>query len=303
VVASQLRSSCLTLLRNVASITCGVESILHGALLRLEMKIQADKALEMANQANKLKSASRSTRNQAKMYYEWDTSDTAGRSTKRQKETDDALAKMRAAKKARGLGNGIQLPSNMADATDLVILNLRHFESVTRPKETASRDKSQVSLDFIIDAIMTNGKSLGEAKGGWFDRDGGSGWIYDPNSGFSVAPNLLSEIEEFQISSASNSDSEYYKQCQGAAANAFDRILSVSSRARSGDELASLSHQLLARLALTLKNTKSINQAGYAAAKSSLAECRKVGSDIDEMEKFIAEYPLVAEAIAVPRRG
>lgn len=297
VVASQLRSSCLTLLRNVLSVTSGVANVLHGALDRHGMKMQADKALEMANHAMKLKSATRSARNQAKMFYEWDTSDTAGRSSKRQKETDDALAKMRAAKKARGLGNGIQLPSNMGEAIDLVMLNLQHFTSVTKPK--AKEEKFKASLDFIIDAIMTNGKSLADKKGGWFDRDGGASWNYDPNEGLTVAPKLLSEIDEFQTSSEFKVDSPYNKQCQLAAANAFDRILSVSSNPRADDELASLAHQLVARLALTLKETDSLNRVGFYAAKKSLVECKKIGLNTDEIERFVDDYPLVAEATAV----
>ena len=83
------------------------------ALVGVDMELQADKALKMANQANQLKTMGRAARNQAKMFYEWDSSEIDRRSTKRQKETDDALAKMRAAKRQRGLGGGIQLPPSM----------------------------------------------------------------------------------------------------------------------------------------------------------------------------------------------
>ena len=297
VVASQLRSSCLTLLRNVLSVTSGVANVLHGALARHGMQMQADKALEMANHAMKLKSATRSARNQAKMFYEWDTSDTAGRSTKRQKETDDALAKMRAAKKARGLGNGIQLPSNMAEATDLVMLNLQHFSSVAKPK-AKSKEEGAKRFDFLVDAVMTNGKSLVDKAGGWFDRDGGASWNYDPSGGLSAAPKLISDIEDFRTSPELKTDLPYSKQCKLAAANAFDRILSVSSNTRSDDELASLAHQLVARLALTMKKTESLHRVGYSAAKKSLVELKKIGMDSTEIEKFIDEFPLVAEATA-----
>jgi symplekin len=106
---SHVKSSCLTLLRNALSAQTNSWQILQKTLAeKCDMEVQADKALNMARQTNALKTAGRAARNRANMFYEWDTSQDQ-RSSKRQRETDDALAKMRLAKAKRGLGHGIQV--------------------------------------------------------------------------------------------------------------------------------------------------------------------------------------------------
>jgi hypothetical protein len=93
------------------------------------MELQADKALKMAEQTNSLKTAGRAARNCANLFYEWDTSGGADnqRTSKRQRETEDALTKMRAACASRGLGSGIKLPTSMVDSMELVLSNLQHL--------------------------------------------------------------------------------------------------------------------------------------------------------------------------------
>jgi symplekin len=130
-VTSQLMASCLTLLRNPLSANVkDVHEWLHRALVYSDMTIQADKAFAMAKQQAALRTAGRAARNRAALFYEWDQSE-ADKQSKRQRETDDALAKLRAAKVARGLGNGIQLPTNMVDACELVLLNIKHTRQST----------------------------------------------------------------------------------------------------------------------------------------------------------------------------
>ena len=55
------------------------------------------------------------------------TNDTTG--SKRKRAGENKLEQMRAAKAARGLGNGIQLPKSMTEACDLILLNLSNLPS------------------------------------------------------------------------------------------------------------------------------------------------------------------------------
>ena len=313
-IASQLRASCLTLLRNALSITTNASVVLHKVLVILDMELQADKALQMASQANDLKTASRSARNQAKMFYEWDASEVDRRTTKRQKETDDALAKMRAAKRQRGLGAGIQLPTNMTDAVELILLNLDNLPT-KHPSTTmsaVSADKAKITLDFVIDAVMTNGASLLRDEGRWYDRNGGGAWTIDFTSkeNFKISPSLLDALEtvnsdmEKNVAGSENivkRNELFVSQSQVAASAAVRRILSTTTTSRS-KSLAILGNQLAARLAFVLKGAApaGVYNDSFLMAKESVASCSDLisGEDLKALEEFVDDYPLVAATIA-----
>lgn len=323
VIASQLKASCLTLLRNASSITSGASGILHKALKTLDMELQADKALKMASQAHALTKATRAVRNQAKMHYEWEaSSEVVDRTTKRQRETDDALAKMRAAKKARGLGHGIQLPTSMADAVDLVLLNLVNLppKPLSAPQQSAARKGPEVTLDFVIDAIMTNGLSLHQEEGLWYERDGGNAWEVDVNSNAGFQPGFkmietLDLVKENRNSSGDKQDDavlqrqqQFRDQCHVAASDAVSRILKTAVNSRN-KYFTNLSNQLAARLSFTLKGVPPGKQfsSSYAMAKESVDACAKrlvTTSSSNEdflrsLEKFVDEYPLVASSLSL----
>ena len=207
-VRSHLRAACLTLLRNHLSVTLGGSEVLHRALSSTlcDMARQADKALKMAGQAAALRTAGRATRNRAAMFYQWDTGEggivgtkgsrggaidggggdgTYDPSDRRKRAGDDKLENMRRAKAARGLGNGIQLPISMSDSVELVLANLRHLP-VSKMTATAASEKKiirggkrKADLDFLIDAVMTNGESLSSDECRFYSRDGGTAWFLD----------------------------------------------------------------------------------------------------------------------------
>jgi len=233
-VKSHLRASCLTLLRNSLSVTMRAADILHKALASdvCGMEIQADKALKMAKQAAALKTAGRAARNRAAIYYEWegggdqsnDMNNTNMKvdalSSKRRRAGDDALERMRAAKAARGLGNGIQLPNSMADASELILINLGNLPS-SRAAATIGdkKSKSQTSdqkrrrpftLDYFVDVIMTNGDSLASDENRWYGRDGGDAWVMDISA-------LVSEDEGDDDEEMSGSTSAAHKSSKKRA--------------------------------------------------------------------------------------
>lgn len=166
------------------------------------MKLQADKALRMAKQAASLKTAGRAARNRAAVFYQWEGGAAAAAGggaggevedvgTKRKRAGEDKLEQMRAAKAARGLGNGIQLPKHMPDACELILLNLGNLPS-SRAAATVGDKKSMAKVkvqnekrsrpftfDYFVDAIMTNGDSLASDENRWYGRDGGDAWVMD----------------------------------------------------------------------------------------------------------------------------
>lgn len=301
VITSQLKASCMTLLRNASSVTTGSCTVLHKALVQLDMEVQADKAQKMANQAHKLATGTRAEKNEAKMYYEWDASG----STKRQKETDDALAMMRATKKARGLGRGIQLPSNMADMIELVSVNLANLPS-KRPAPTKSKHKETVTLDFVVDAIMTNGASLLKEEGNWYDRDGGNSWMINEQGQYQLSGKLAETMQSVKENvSDKEKDSKkqvFMDQCYKAASDAVGRILDSAANSRSKAQ-ADLGKQLAARLSFTLQKVKpsQTQNSSYELVKESLPMIRQVSDDDEEkkgLDELVDEYPLVAASLA-----
>ena len=195
-IQSQLKASCLTLLRNYMSMTFRESSkILHKALSseKIGMKIQADKAHFEADRNWKLMTGSRKARQEAAGFYQWESTtggadEITDASNKRRMKGDTALERMREAKRQRGLGNGIQLPNSMVDACELILVNLKHLPTSRAIATTGERQaptkqiisehkpKREVDLEYFVDAIMTNGASLESDETRWYGRDGGVAW-------------------------------------------------------------------------------------------------------------------------------
>jgi symplekin len=310
-IASQLKASCLTMLRNALSVTTNASEILRQALVGLDMEIQADKALAMARQANSLKTVGRAERNRINMSYEWESSGANdSRVSKRQRETDDDLAKMRAAKAARGLGHGIKLPTNMSEAVELILANLEHLPK-KRPATGASQSKKvAVTLDFVVDAILTNGASLSTEEGRWYDRDGGAAWAFDTEAEnrCQLNPKFLETMELVNDNKKTDEPAEkrrkmFIDQCHTAASDAVGRIVANASWSRSKG-LADLGNQIAARLAFTLRGVKpsARQQASYTMAKDSagsVANRLESSEAKDSLQRFVESYPLAASCLAL----
>jgi symplekin len=317
-IRSHLKSSCLTLLRNALSVQTKSSTILHKVLVeKCNMKIQADKAIGMAETTVKLKTAGRAARNQAKIHYEWDTSAADERTSKRKRETDDALAKMRTAKVARGLGNGIQLPSSTVDAIELVIENIKNLPP-KRPLDTSkgvSKKKTPFTLDFLVDAIMTNGASLIQEEGRWYSRDGGTAWStmtleddgerkYELNVKL-LSSEKISEGEKSKDEKVAKGDQRklFDNQCETAASEALGRIVfnSLSSR-NSG--LSEFGNTVAARLAWMLKdvppseNLKAAHEMALDSIQSSQTRIEE-NEKKDTMNRFAKSFPIVTSCLSL----
>jgi symplekin len=310
-ITSQLKSTCLAMLRNSLSITTKASDVLHSALKTYDMEIQADKALSMAKQATDLKTAGRAARNRANMYYEWDASDN-DRSSRRQRETDDALAKMRAAKAARGLGHGIQLPTSMSDSIDLIMVNLNNLPGEPPKRSTIASAKIPISLDYIVDAIMTNGASLSHEEGHWYERDGSAAWNVDIESDdkYSLKENFVELLRlNFESSGQQEQDEREKKrrkivhdQIDLAASNALGRILTSVTNFGS-KSLGSLAGQLTSRLSFVLKNIQPsvAQEEQFNMAKEGISKMqgRYFGEETAlSLMRFIEVHPLVASSLA-----
>lgn len=307
-LSSQLRASCLTLLRNSLSVTQNSHDILFRALKSFDMEVQAEKALSMAKQATALKTAGRAARNRANMYYEWDASD-SDRLTRRQRETDDALAKMRAAKAARGLGHGIQLPTSMSDAVELILANLMHLPS-KRP-QTAKASKIAMTLDSIVDAVMTNGASLSHEEGQWYERDGSSAWTIELQ-GTEVRyafDGLIQKSIESKAESEGKDDERttkrrkvFFEQGEAASSSAVHRIIQASINTRS-HAIRKLGSQLASRLAFVLQGTKptsSLDEQLLMAKESVESISKRVDEEtLRCLKQFVSRCPHVAASLVV----
>lgn len=313
-ISAHLRASCLTLLRNALSVSTHGHVILHKALSKLDMSMQADKALKMATQTAALKTAGRAARNRAAMFYEWDDSEDK-RTNKRQRETDDALAKMRAAKAAKGLGNGIQLPASMVDCVELILLNLSHLPSKRPSGGAAKNRKRPMTFDYVVDAVMTNGASLSEEDGQWYERDGGSAWTVDLSidrkyqlEGKTL---LAGEIEhdkdkasQLDANSAENMPKVFQRQCQTAASQAMSRIVHTSSHARD-QGMAEFGSKIAARLSWTLKYvtpTSDLKDANLMASESVIQLSTKMElleSEGQALSTFVNTFPLVSACLSL----
>eukprot|EP00536_Pseudo-nitzschia_multiseries_P008165 jgi/Psemu1/287625/fgenesh1_pg.203_\ len=302
-IRSHVKSSCLTLLRNALSVQTNASAILHKVLAeKYSMKIQADKALGMAETTVKLKTAGRAARNQAKIHYEWDTS-----AVKRKRETDDALAKMRTAKVARGLGNGIQLPTSTVDAIELVIENIKNIPP-KRPPGTAiaaSKRKTPFTLDSLVDAIMTNGASLLQEEGRWYSRDGGNAWS---TSTLEIEGARKYELNAKLLDSGNSTEADKKKklfdsQCQTAASEALGRIV-VNSLSNRNSELSEFANSVAARLCWTLQSVPptEILKPAQDMALDSIKSARTRFEDekkLSEMDKLAQSFPLVTSCLSL----
>lgn len=306
-ITSHLKASCLTLLRNALSITANASSILHKALKSFDMEIQADKALSMAKQANALKTAGRAARNRANMFYEWE-------STSKKRETDDALAQIRAAKKARGLGHGIQLPQNMSDAVELVMVNLCHLPS-KKPSAGTKTRKVPMTLDFIVDAVMTNGASLAQEEGRWYDRDGGNAWVFDKDGeekyqlsskfldGVVSATSPTKKKKKGKKESTTDPKVLFHEQAHTAAADALARVVMNSSNTRSKFH-AEFGHSIASRLAWTLGKVQPSGplKGSYEMAVESASSAKNKFEEEEQgtaLERFVQDFPLVNACLAL----
>lgn len=324
-VQSHLRASCLTLLRNSLSVTTGASDLLHKALASdiCKMKIQADKAMNMATQAAHLKKAGRAARNRAAVFYEWDQSkgdEIDDASKKRKAAGHDALEKMRIAKLARGLGNGIQLPTSMADACELILLNLSNLPSsravVTAKEKKTSTDqkkRKKLNFDYFVDAIISNGASLISDENRWYQRDGGDVWMMEIASlvsedemdvdgqkkdlksstpaavSFTLDTSTLDESSTKAKDKKSDAIELYKNQCNSAAADAFERILLRTKSARDAT-IISFGNEIAARLAWSLDDVKP------SRSLKSLATST-ITSD-QSQNNFSDQFPLVSSCLA-----
>ena len=312
-IRTHLRSTCLTLLRNFLSVTSGCWEILASALAQAGMQSQAERALQASRQQLDLMKGGRAARNRAAIFYEWDTSADDTRAAKRQRDTDDAEARVRAAKMARGLGSGIQLPSSMVDAIELVLLNLENLPP-KRPTVLANTQrKHPINLDFVVDAVITNGASLSTDENHWYDRDGGDAWIMEEGEvgedgrralTFTMNSNVIKAAEKAtQGAALTESEKTFVEQSKVAASKAFSRVLLSSSSTRS-EAVVDFGRKLAARLAWTLKDVKPSNEieSAHAMAVEATENSLKKNTDADEVIagslEFALDYPLVCSCLA-----
>jgi symplekin len=329
-VRSHLKASCLTLLRNSLSITTGAATLLHRALSSdiCKMKIQATKAMHMAKQAAHLKTAKRSERNKAAVFYQWDQSkveEIDDSSKKRKLAGFDALEKMRMAKLARGLGNGIQLPTSMSDACELILLNLSYIPSsraavTAKDKKKTQSDqkrKKKMTFDYFVDAIMSNGASLVSDESRWYRRDGGDAWMMEISALVSEDENEDQKMKEkggsdekkngpstisFTLDTSTldaagtameggktDESKLYSNQCQTAAADAFERILLKTKSARDSSVI-NFGNELASRLAWSLKDIKPSRQLKNMSSS--------IENGTESQSSFAKEFPLVSSCLA-----
>lgn len=266
-IRTHLRSSCLTLLRHILSVTSGCSDILVKALTTSGMEAQAERALEASRKQLNLMKGGRAARTRAQIFYEWDQSTDLSRAKKRQRDTDDAEARVRAAKIARGLGAGVQLPTSMSDACELVLLNLKHLPT-SRPPVSSSVQRTQpVTLDLVVDAVMSNGAALSIDEDHWYYRDGGHAWTIEEGE-------LNDEGKKELIYQCKTTDenTKFVEQSRVAASKAFSRVLSSTSTNRSA-AAANLGKKLAARLAWMLQDMKEGDNVDFAPRNPLISSC------------------------------
>jgi len=365
-VRSHLKASCLTLLRHTLSLTTKSSTILHSALSSNNMKQQADKALKKAQDDLNMKNSSRRVRDQAAIYYEWDSSANNNGSSQqhenngggavmmdnRGKKRHDALERMRIAKAARGLGNGIQLPVNMADAVELVMINLANLPA-SRAAATAGsgsgssgtgekkgggggeKRKRPMNLDFVVDAIMTNGASLVSDESRWYIRDGGAAWMMDVTAyvsddddadndndyweeerrnitddmmtkrgpapvSFTIDTKTLAAADASMQGKSTDESKLYVEQCKMAASDAFHRIVTRASTARER-LIADFGNSIASRLAWSLKRVKPSQELGIVVGTSIVGSggIMEGGKGDSSLGSFADDYPLIPSCFAL----
>lgn len=189
------------------------------------------------------------------------------------------------------------------------------------------------TLDYFIDAIITNGGSLVSDESKWYGRDGGDAWVMDisalisedeaerdsddPMTGegkknapipvsFTLDTKIASAAQSFKNGS-SNDDAKLYKeQCDSATADAFERILKKSRSVRD-PSVADFGNQIAARMAWTLKklepqhDLKTCSENAIESAKFVVqkVEDKDFGKNlsVEKLPGFAEEYPLVSSAL------
>ena len=205
---------------------------------------------------------------------------------------------MRVAKVARGLGNGIHLPSNLIETCELVLLNLRNLPA-TRPP-SSKKNRGVVNFDYINDAIMSNGASLKRDAGRWYDRDGGIAWSMDIIQSSFSEPGAQFELSSKALAEKSGREL-YAAQCAEAGADAFNRVVSFDEQHGTQSAVISLRQQLSSRLAWIMKGVKPSSKQPDLLAAHNLALQSVDGlntliseSAKEDLKGLIKDYPLVA---------
>ena len=82
--------------------------------------------------------------------------------------------------------------------------------------------KHPIDLDFVVDAVITNGTSLSIDENHWYDRDGGDAWIMDEGKvgedgrtsfTFTLNNNVLKAAEKMtQGSEMNDSERAFFEQ-------------------------------------------------------------------------------------------
>jgi symplekin len=168
-------------------------------------------------------------------------------------------------------------------------------------------------LDFVVDAVITNGTSLSIDENHWYDRDGGDAWIMDEGKvgedgrtsfTFTLNNNVLKAAEKMtQGSEMNDSERAFFEQSKLAASHAFSRVMHSASNSRS-NAVADLGRKLAARLAWTLKEISPTDEVENAHAMAVEATETRLKKDIESKESFAGslefalEYPLVASCLA-----
>ena len=112
------------------------------------------------------------------------------------------------------MGNGIQLPSSITVAADLILANL---DNLAQTSDKTAPDPAR-TLDWLVDAINSGGESLAQDMSRWYERSG-KGWTLDKDA-------ETGEIS-FTFDSRAQSEGEeiFKEQSQKAASDAFSRLV------------------------------------------------------------------------------
>ena len=181
--------------------------------------------------------------------------------------------------------------------------------------KNAKARKVPVTLDYVVDAVMSNGASLSHEDGQWYDRDGGRAWSMEmaEETSFELEQSirLAAEVEHDKSKAAEldeKSKKGFYRlcfndQCHSAASDAFGRIVANSAVARTvyQKEFAS---KIAAKLACTLQGVQPPKelQSSFDMAKVSAASLSKqldaANGSSEAIESFVTRYPLVSSCLA-----
>jgi symplekin len=206
----------------------------------------------------------------------------------------------------------LKLPTSMVDSVELIMGNLTHLPA-KRPASSSSKRKTPATLDFVIDAIMTNGASLAQEEGRWYNRDGGDAWSKEPDGQYQLSAKLLAlvssdadmakESSKAETTAAQDQKIMFQDQCQIAAAEAVGRIV-LNGQGSRNPEMTQLANDLAARLAWTLKKVQPPSQLKPAqdmaldaiqSTKKRLEETEKQ----EALDKLASSFPLVTSCLAL----